>query len=230
MDLSRYLENPFDSGKTSVAQLLAFTTDHLQRMVAHDCDGAFTARIAVTSTSLGLVEDGFSDAKAKLGLRRARKQVKEDFHANLAQSVARIGAPVAVKFGDDSAEITSCLPHGRPVFSACRDDQVAAHLQTLIDAVTALQPALGPAPVTDSNNLLAAWTTLYKASEISTTRKTGTPQSNNAARAGLQDVLFINLLEIARMFPGQPENLALYMNQCLLENPPEVAKVSAPVA
>ncbi len=218
MDLSRFLENPFDSGKTSVAQLLAFTTDHLQRMVANDADGAFTARIAVTSTALGLVEDGLSDAKAKLGLRKARKQVKDDFHANLAESVARIGVAVAAKYGDDSPELTACLPQGRPVFSACRDDQVAAHLQTLIDGVTALQPALGPAALTDSQNLQAAWTTLYKASEISTTRKTGTQQSNNAARAGLQDVLFINLLEIARMFPGRPENLALFMQDGLLKS------------
>ncbi len=227
MDLSCFFENPFDSGKTSVAQLLAFSTDHLQRMVTHDTDGALTARIAVTSTCLAIVEDGVSDPKAKLGLRKARKKVKDDFHANLAENVARIGAVVVSKFGADTPEITDCLPHGHAVFSECRDDQVAAHLQKLIDGVTALQPSLGPVPVTDASNLQAAWTTVYKASEISTTRNTSSQESKNAARADLQDVLFVNLLEIAGMFPGQPDKLDRYMRQSLLENPPEAAKVPA---
>jgi hypothetical protein len=230
LDLSRFLTNPFDNGKTSVAELLAFATDHLQRMVTHDADGALTARIAATSTSLGHVEDGVSDAKVKLGLRKARKQVKDDFHGHLAERVARIGAAVVGKFGAGAAELTECLPHGHAVFSECRDDQVAAHLQTLIDGVTALQPALGLAPLTDATNLLAAWTTVHKASEISTSRKTTTQENRNASRAALQDVLFTNLLDIARMFPGQPENLERYMRQSLLENPSEAVKGPAPVA
>jgi hypothetical protein len=223
MDLSRFLENPFNSGKTSVAQLLAFTTDHLQRMVTHDTDGALTARIAATSSLLAIVEDGVSDPKAKLGLRKARKQVKNDFHANLAENVARIGAAVVSKFGADTPEITDCLPHGHAVFSECRDDQVAAHLQKLIDGVTTLQPELASA----AGNLLAAWTTVYKACEISTTRNTSSQESKNAARAGLQNVLFINLLEIAGMFPGQPDKLDRYMRQSLLENPLEADKLPA---
>jgi hypothetical protein len=226
-DLSRFLENPFNTEQTNVAGLLAFTTDHLQRMVTHDTNGALTARIAATSTSLAIVEDGVSDPKAKLGLRKARKKVKDDFHANLAENVARIGAAVVAKFGADTPEITDCLPHGHAVFSECRDDQVAAHLQKLIDGVTALQSALGSAPVTATTDLLAAWTTVYKASEISTTRNTSSQESKNAARADLRDVLFINLLEIAGMFPGQPDKLDRYMRQSLLENPLEAAKLPA---
>lgn len=34
-------------------------------------------------------------------------------------------------------------------------------------------------------------------------------------------MLFLNLLKLAEMFPRQPENLALYMQQSLLEVPPE---------
>ena len=32
-------------------------------------------------------------------------------------------------------------------------------------------------------------------------------------------MLFLNLLKLAEMFPRQPEKLALYMQQHLLENP-----------
>lgn len=34
-------------------------------------------------------------------------------------------------------------------------------------------------------------------------------------------MLFLNLLKLAEMFPRQPENLALYIQQSLLEVPPE---------
>lgn len=39
------------------------------------------------------------------------------------------------------------------------------------------------------------------------------------ARENLQLMLYLNLVKLMEMFPSQPEKLALYMMQHLLENP-----------
>ena len=88
--------------------------------------------------------------------------------------------------------------------------------------------------VTDATNLLAAWTTIHEAGTKSVGARTTTQEAKQTAREALQAALFINLLEIARLFPGQPEHLALFMRQSLLEGPqtsePEAPEPPAPVA
>lgn len=51
--LEQFFENPFDSRNISLDELVAFATDHLQRMIAHNGGGLLTARIAATSAALG---------------------------------------------------------------------------------------------------------------------------------------------------------------------------------
>ena len=75
-NLSRFLDNPFDDKDISVAELLAFTTDHLQRMIANNSGGELSARITATTSSLELVADCVTDDQTKLGLRKARKLAK----------------------------------------------------------------------------------------------------------------------------------------------------------
>ena len=48
--LNRFLEVPFDHRQISMDELIAFTTDHLQRMVANNPGALFNARITATTT------------------------------------------------------------------------------------------------------------------------------------------------------------------------------------
>lgn len=217
--LTFYFENPFDDRNISMAELLAFSTDHLERLTANNGGGELSARITATSQALGVVEDCVTDDQGKLGLRKARKQAKDNFRGTLPAAVAKIVAAVVAQYGDGSPEVTECVPQGRTIFSSCRDDQVELNLQTLVNAITARQATLGAPLVASATNLKAAWTTVYNASEASTGAKTTTQEGKRLARENLQLMLFLNLLKLAEMFPRQPEKLALYMQQHLLENP-----------
>ena len=73
--------------------------------------------------------------------------------------------------------------------------------------------------VGNAGGLLSSWIAVYNASETSTAAKTTTQEGKKVARENLQLELFFNLLEIAKAFPRQPEKLALYMTQSLLEDP-----------
>ena len=67
--------------------------------------------------------------------------------------------------------------------------------------------------------LKTAWITLYSASESATGAKTTTEEGTQLARENLQLMLYLNLCKLMEMFPRQPEKLALYMQQSLLEVP-----------
>lgn len=217
--LTSFLENPFDDPNISMAELVAFTTDHLHRMSANNAGGELTARIAATTSSLTLVEDTVTDDQGRLGVRKARKQAKDAFREQIPTEVKRIEAGFIAAFGADSPTLLEALPQGRSIFQSCRDDQVETHLQTLLNAATTHQASLAPATVTQATNLKNNWVTIYQASETSTGTRSTTQEGKKLARENLQLMLFLNLLKLAEMFPRQPEKLALYMKQHLLENP-----------
>ena len=222
IDLHRFLVNPFDDKAISMDELLAFTTDHLQRMVANNPGALFNTRITATTTKLSVVENCLTDDQVKLGLRKSRKSVKDTFRKSLPKNIEKIWAVVVAKYGSDGPETLECFPLGRAVFNTggATDDHVQNHLQTLIAGVTAHQGDLGATVVGDANGLLSTWIAVYAASESSTGAKTTTEAGKKGARENLQLELFFNLLEVAKAFPRQPAKLDLFMQQSLLEDHP----------
>jgi hypothetical protein len=180
-NLSRFLDNPFDDKDISIAELVAFTTDHLERMTANNSGGELSARITATSQSLDVVADCVTDDQGRLGIRKARKMAKDNFRKTLPAAVMKIVAAVIAQYGDGSPEVTECVPNGRSIFSTCRDDQVEVHLQTLVNAITAHQADLGAPLVTAATNLTTAWVTVYTASESATGAKTTTEEGKQLA-------------------------------------------------
>lgn len=215
-DLHIWLTNPFDDPSISMAELLAFTSDHLTRMSANLQPG-FAARVTATQTALNNVSDAFTDDESTLGLRKARKQAKNDYRAALIPRVGAIALTVQAKFGEGAAEFVECFPHGRSVFSTCSDDEVVNNLDILIAGVTAHTPPLAAQVVTDATAIKTGWTAVFAPSETAGGAKTTTIAAKNTARAALQLELFKNLIVLAQLFPRQPEQLDLYMQQTLLQ-------------
>jgi hypothetical protein len=227
-NLRYFFENPFAAVRFGLDKLLAFATDHLQKMIANNPGGIFTARIVATTAALTLVQNSATSDETKLGIRKARKIAKDTFRETLPGNIAKIAGAVSAKYGVKSPDMAECFPLGRKVFSACTDDKLANHLQTLLNGLTARQAALGTPVVTDATALLAAWNAVYTPSESSSGAKTTTEADKRAAREALQLELFKNLLTLALTFPGKPEQLDVYMQQSLLENHPAGPTPPAP--
>ena len=211
-----WLENPFDDPDISIDELLAFTTDHLQRMIANNGSGELTARITPTQSSLDLVIQRFNDDETKLALRKARKQAKDNFRADLPPKIGKLAVKVEDKYGERSPEFVECFPHGRSIFGSCPDDKLASHLQTLIDGVTAHQTDLGLQVVADATAIKTAWLAVYNPSEAATAAKAATQDEKKYARENLQLMLYLNLIKICEMHYREPEKLDTYMQISLL--------------
>jgi hypothetical protein len=218
-DLSRFLDNPFDDDGISVAELVAFTTDHLERMTANNSGGELSTRITATSQSLDVVADCVTDDQGRLGIRKARKMAKDNFRQTLPAAVTKIVAAVIAQYGDDSPEVTECVPNGRSIFSTCRDDQVEVHLQTLVNALTAHQADLGAPLVTTATNLKTAWVTIYTASEASTGAQDHHRRRQEAGPREPAAHALPQPREAHGDVPPPAREAALYMMQHLLENP-----------
>lgn len=218
--LTRFLDVPFDDEKISLAALLAFSTDHLQRMISNNPGGELNTRITATQSALDLVVNCVTDDTTKFGIRRARKLAKENFRETLPKAVNKIIAAVVAHYGPDAPEVLECCPSGRTIFRTSTDDQLANHLQTLVNAITAHVADLGAPLVAEATALKTGWAAIYAASEAATGAKTTTQEGKQLARENLQLMLFLNLLKLAEMFPRQPEHLPLYMQQSLLEPSP----------
>ena len=146
INLSRFLEAPFDDEGISLDELISFSTDHLQRMISNNPGALFNARITATNTALGVVESCTTSDQTKLGLRKSAKLSKNLFRDALPNNIARLHAAVVYKYGPDAPQLLECFQQGRAVFGSCTDDHVENHLQTLLNGSTAHQADLG-APV-----------------------------------------------------------------------------------
>lgn len=218
MDLNRFLENPFDDRGISLVEQLSFSSDHLARMIANNPGGILTTRITATASALTLVQNSATDDLTKKAIRRGRKQVKDTFRKTLVERVAMVHGAVVARYGPRSAEVAECFPEGRSIFSSATDDSLAQHAEALLNAVTAHAADLGAPLVTSVTDLVAEWGAVYAQSESSGGNATTSQEARKLARENLSLMLFLNLLKLAEMFPRQPEKLALYMNQSLLED------------
>ena len=218
--LARFLDVPFDDPGIGLVKLVTFSLDHVQRMIANNIAQQFDTRITATQSSLALVMSHATDDETKLALRKARNQTKKAFRADLPAKIAKIAAAVTAKYGAVSPEMTECFPLGRTIFSTCVIDDLSKQLETLQNGITAHATDLGPTLVSDMAALVTGWAAIHEASETADGAKTATEEAKQLARENLQLMLFLNLLKIAEIFPRQPEKLARYMQQSLLENHP----------
>lgn len=216
IDLHRYFVNPFDKAKLGLDALLAFTTDHLQRMLSADPGGTFAERIAATTAALAAVNGSTTEDSTKLGVRRARKQAKGTFRRALPEALGKLHGAAAAKFGLKGAGVKECFPKGRKIFARCPDDELGLHLQAMVAGLTARQADVGATVVAEAEALRANWKALYDASESSTAVKAKAEGARRTAREALQLELFLNLLALAAHFPRQPERLDQYMQPSLL--------------
>ena len=146
--LSAFFRNCFADRQISQARLLAYTTDHLERLKAANLPD-MAARVAATEAALVSVRATTVADESKLGVRKGRKQSKGSFRRGLGRRLGKIQAAVQAVFGVDGPEVREFFPEGRYGFTKCTDDLLAARLAALAGALTARAAEMGPETVAE---------------------------------------------------------------------------------
>ncbi len=217
--LARYFDNPFDDPGISLAELLAFSTDHLGRLRARNAQGEFAEPVAALESALAGLNEASMQDFSNLGLRKARKRAKRDFRRKLLPGALEKVDVAVLAFLEGGRNVRQrAFPQGRTIFRTCADDHLRAHLRVMDEVVQEHAAALPPAIVELSAGLLAQWQEIYSGSESSTGAKAAAEVAQRQARAVLQGVLFDNLLLLARRHAREPDRLADYMQESLLRD------------
>jgi hypothetical protein len=212
--LHRYFTNPFDVRGISVGELLAFATDHYQRMRSVNPDGKLDARIAATEGAIEAFRVTLSEDLTGLGLRKGSKLTKRRFRRELPDRVGRVFAFMIAHFGPRSPQVRQCGK--RQTFRRCTDDTLAGHLRALHRVVVEHQAQTGDQAVEIAAALIAEWAAIHQKSETATGAKTRTESERREARRQLQWELYLNLLRLVELYPRQPAKLSVYMQPHLL--------------
>ena len=224
INFERFFLNPFDDDGISLDELSNYTIDHLSRMIANNPGALLNARITATTTAFTVLETCVDSDQGKLGLRKARVMLKDQYRKSLPANLEYIEAAIRAHYKTAAAApVLECFPQGRTVFTTCVDEHLNNHLSTLVNGLTALSVPSGPMPagaLGDASGLLSTWISLYAASETSSANKTATEDGKRTARRALQLELGINLLFLAQNFLRQPEKAALFTRQYLLGGQP----------
>lgn len=218
--LTRFIRNPFDHRGISVNEMSAYTTDHLQRMIANNPGGLLTARITATTSTFGLFQDAFAEDLGSLGVRMASVQMKNNFRSDLPGALENLLFKIGAQYGGNSAQLTTCFPQGRTVITKATDDQVKPHLDNFVTRLGTLIPAIQAGTLADAEALRDTWVSVYNACEASTGAKTSTEAAKRNARFALATDLYLNVIEICRLWPREEDKIPLYTRQSLLEDHP----------
>jgi hypothetical protein len=192
----------------------------LQRIIANNPGGIFTARIAALQAAINLMLACMTDDVTRLNIRMAMKQIKNTFRDELGGKVSKLYVGVQSFYGLNAPQLTIIFGSGRAAFKEATDDCLEPLLQTMSTQITARVADLGAPAAAEAAALLTSWQTIYGDSEVSTGDKTVSQAEKKAAREGVQLELYKNLATLMIHFPDQPDKLDLYMQQSLLEDHP----------
>lgn len=220
IDLARFFKNPFLSIAIAINELVAYATEHLQRMVANNPGALLNTRINATTVALTALDGTITNEHTKLALQKARTLAKEAFRSALGENIARIHGAVVAAFGLDSPVLMECFPGGRERFGDCADSALENHLQQLIACLTPHAASVGQIHLDNASGLLSTWTALYAAAASARGVRNNSAAARRAASDNLRKELFLNLLALSAAFPNQLDKAALYCPQHLLEDHP----------
>ncbi len=211
--------NLFLSSQYSLANMIAFTTDLIERLSANNPGHVLDGQIAALTEALAILNQQSSADFAMLGIRKGAKLRKNAFRGALGNAIRRIYAIALAEFGDPSEEMENIFPKGRTVFDTSRDDRLIEPLDGLVSGLTLHEAELGADVVAEATALRDEWLEIHESSEEATGVKTATEAERREARYNLAVELHRTVGVLISLFPEDEERYALYMQQHLLGGP-----------
>lgn len=220
LDFSRFFKNPFGDDQISIDELVSYSTENLQRMVANNPGALLNVRINATSVALTALETTLTNEHTKLALQKGATFAKDIFRKALPANIARIHGATVAAFGVNSPQLLECFPLGREIFGDCVDSALENHLQQLSACLTPRSAQVGVQHINDLSGLLSTWIGLFASAASARGVRNNSAESRRAAMDALRLELFKNLLTLALSFPDELDKAALYCPQHLLMDHP----------
>jgi hypothetical protein len=197
----------------SLAELTAYGTAVLQRLIANNPGDVFNNTITGITTALAILAQCSGDDHTKLGIRKAAVLAKDTFRENLPKKLERIESKIKAAYENFDGEVLACFPGGRTAFDRETDDKLAERFTPLLAGLAVRIPVMGVTAHNDAGGLLSTWIALHAANETAYGNKTTTQEEKANARAALCDRLDLAVLTVAIHHHGDEDKADLYFPQ-----------------
>lgn len=217
--LTFYAESPFENSRINESNLISYTTDHLERMRAATLPGnPLSERIEMTRSAYKAFQDTVNADMGAYARRKGAKQRKRNFRVKqLREHLQRFEGIMRWSRRDlPGNPVLLLFPQGRDAVPKVNDDLLKIELKRIADTLRDSQPAVPPEVVAEADALLAEWLEIHAASEQSTAVKSKAEEDKRAARKTLAWELYLNILEIARLFPKDKRAIERFSVQSLV--------------
>ncbi len=226
IDLARLFTVWFDDPAFSVAEILAFSDDHLGRLAANNPGGAFDTILAQTDTAFGALGGTTSGGVTALAVQKARTQAKRAHLEHIKDLVSQRSGLVINQFKRGSEEWVEFFPQGVEQVRAMKEADVAPTLDRIIAASVKYLPAL----TAEMTALKTDWLTLSDAAAQQRGAASGAGTAQDTAMAAMRRQLMTNALTLALHFLGQEAMAPVYFDQSKLSNPQPARPAATPPA
>jgi hypothetical protein len=220
ISLRRFFARHHDDPEHSLAELIAYGTAVLQRLIANNPGDVCNNTITALTVTLATLAQCSGDDQTKLGIRKAAVLAKDTFRENLPKKLERIEAKIKAAYENFAGEVQACFPNGRNIFNTSTDDQLAERFTPLLAGLATRIPVMGTTAHGDAGGLLSTWIALHAANETAYGNKSATQEEKANAREAFCDQLDIAVLTVAIQFHGDEDKADLYFPQHLLEDHP----------
>jgi hypothetical protein len=218
LDLNRYLRNPFDDERISIDELVAFTADHLGKLTGQNPGGLFNDAITATDALFTTLSGSVSSEATAGAIRQARTSATGAKRDAILEKLSQLEGLIHARFPRGSATYVELLPAGLGEFRNAGLDGFNTKLVSLLARLAPYAATIGAADVAALTTLQGEWATLRGEQLTKKGASTDAAATRREAADALRGQLFDNLLVIARLENGHPENIGLYMQQSLLED------------
>jgi len=218
-DLGSYFENCFLLPTISQSRFRKFAADHLRRIKGAPVNPLWEAMIAQTQGKYDLYDAAFTVKDEDFNLQQGHTLNVDTIIASFKKKASQYEGAVISRYGKDSPVYQEFYPQGKTEYSTCNKTTVEGLIRRLAKAFGKYSANLGADYATKFNEMLTSYLEA-RGTQVSVKGSVSTGSAVlDKARQALAMQLYINLLDIAKMFIGDaPAGLAFF-DQAILRLP-----------
>ena len=218
LNLLTLFKNHFDTGRVSDDNLKKFAQDHIERLVANNVNGQYSAMHQATLLAYNDYYGAISSEDIHFAVQQSRTKRVDMIIEEFKKSVSQKEGAVRAQYGTDSPEYQEFFPLGLTEYSQAIKANIETLMLRLVAGFTAYQSTLG-------NGLLAQFKdihTRYMIARQEQLQQIGTVDADKSKTADTRSVLEVqlmkNILVLAAEYIGMPERGNDFFDQSIIRS------------
>jgi hypothetical protein len=216
IELVKYFRILFLSAKISRDRLKDFTEDHIQRLIANNPGGIFTASLTAITTAYNSYFGDLASEELNLAVQKGKTTAMKESRAALLKMLSDNEGLIAYKYKDNKAKYELFYPQGMDEYNHASISHLGTISGRYKSALSNNSGDFDPQFITDYNTVQQTFIDNRAAQEGAKGNVSAERSDLQVSRPELCTQLTKNLLTIALQYVGDESKSDVYFNQAIL--------------